>query len=135
MKILMVTPSYKSRSRPLMKTRSLERTPPQKKWICAPAPAPSFSLPFLHLRWTVRCYSLSIIVLQLPESLWLQECCLSCNSLIRLPNSCWPPSLQSFLPQFKAPPAIGLPSHRICPALILEPQGPCYMYILALLNS
>ena len=31
MKILMVTPSYKSRSRPHMKTRSLERTPPQKK--------------------------------------------------------------------------------------------------------
>ena len=34
----MVTPSYKSRSRPLMKTRSLERTPPRpkKNWICAP---------------------------------------------------------------------------------------------------
>ena len=36
MKILMVTPSYKSRSRPLMKTRSLERTPPQKKIGFAP---------------------------------------------------------------------------------------------------
>ena len=34
MKILMVTPSYKSRSRPFMKTRSLERTPPKKNWIC-----------------------------------------------------------------------------------------------------
>ena len=29
-----VTPSYKSWSRPL--TRSLERTPPEKNWICAP---------------------------------------------------------------------------------------------------
>ena len=36
MKILMVTPSYKSRSRPLIKTRSLERTPPQKKIGFAP---------------------------------------------------------------------------------------------------
>ena len=36
MKILMVTPSYKSRSRPLMKTRSLERTPPRKKIGFAP---------------------------------------------------------------------------------------------------
>ena len=30
MKIIMVTPSYKGRPRPLMKTRSLERTSPQK---------------------------------------------------------------------------------------------------------
>ena len=38
MKILMVTPSYKSRSRPLMKTRSLERTPPKKKLDLRPCP-------------------------------------------------------------------------------------------------